>query len=250
MIPDAYCLNAGTDTETILSGNYLFNKWVAYISADSFRNVLLLFHILCGSLALLIGTLIAFLKKGDLNHKQLGRVYVGAMVGVFITAFIRSIQTGNEFLFAVGFFSLTLTLSAFYAIRSSNSGYSVLPRLVSWLALLTGLGLIILGFWSPFENIFRIQLVSFVFGLISFWMGIEDLQKQSLHLSYKEALRKHITRMGGSLISAWTAFVVVNISFVHPWVTWLFPTLIGSIIISLAVRKYCGKASYGQESRD
>jgi hypothetical protein len=28
-----------------------------------------------------------------------------------------------------------------------------------------------------------------------------------------------ITLVGGSLLSVWTAFIVVNISFVHPWLT-------------------------------
>lgn len=178
MVPDINYMGSVVEIGSILSSYYLLNNWNAFISGDTFRNVFLFFHVLCGSVALLTGTLIAFLRKGDLKHKQLGIVYVSAMVGVFITAFIRSIQTGNEFLFAVGFFSLTLTLSAFYAIRSNKPGYALISQFVSWLALVTGLGLIILGFWSPFENIFRIQLVSFVFGLISFWMGVEDLQKK------------------------------------------------------------------------
>ena len=49
----------------------------------------------------------------------------------------------------------------------------------------------------------------------------------------------HIGSMGGSYISAVTAFIVVNIQFQQfNWVLWILPAMIGGIIIGRTIRKY------------
>lgn len=49
----------------------------------------------------------------------------------------------------------------------------------------------------------------------------------------------HIGSMGGSYISAVTAFVVVNIQLPqYGWVLWILPTLIGSVMIARTILKY------------
>jgi hypothetical protein len=49
----------------------------------------------------------------------------------------------------------------------------------------------------------------------------------------------HIGSMGGSYISATTAFVVVNIQLPqYGWVLWILPTMIGGTIITFTIRKY------------
>jgi len=51
--------------------------------------------------------------------------------------------------------------------------------------------------------------------------------------------RRHIGFMGGGLISAWTAFIVVNQPpFIPPLVVWIGPSVIGTVIIIRASRKY------------
>jgi hypothetical protein len=49
--------------------------------------------------------------------------------------------------------------------------------------------------------------------------------------------------MGGSYISAVTAFVVVNFQFQPGFVLWLLPTAIGSPLIAMAIRKRRTKLS-------
>jgi hypothetical protein len=45
--------------------------------------------------------------------------------------------------------------------------------------------------------------------------------------------------MGGSYISAVTAFVVVNIQLPQfQWVLWILPGIIGGILIGRTIRKY------------
>lgn len=211
------------------------------MNSDLFVSILLALHIFSGTVALVLGTILAILKKGDKRHKLLGKIYVYAMIGVFITALIRSIQTRNEFLLAVAFFSITLTLSALISIRRKKNVNSILPQSIAIIAFLAGLGLIVQGFWDPFSFQFRLNLIPLVFGIISCWVGIEDWRNARREFQYFVQLEAHITRMGGSLISAWTAFIVVNNTLLPPIVAWLLPTLIGTVCISFAVSKYIRK---------
>lgn len=206
-------------------------------------SILISLHVFSGTVALVLGTILAILKKGDKRHRLLGKIYVYAMIGVFITALIRSIQTGNQFLLAVAFFSITLTLSALISIRGKINVDSILPRSIAIIAFLAGLGLIVQGFWDPFSFQFRFNLIPLIFGIISCWVGIGDWQNASREFQYFVQLEAHITRMGGSLISTWTAFIVVNNTLLPPVVAWLLPTLIGSVCISFAVSKYIRKQS-------
>ena len=51
--------------------------------------------------------------------------------------------------------------------------------------------------------------------------------------------RRHIGLMGGALISAWTAFLVVNqIPLLPPLMSWIGPSIIGTAIIIRTIRKY------------
>lgn len=211
------------------------------MNSDLNISILITLHIFFGTVALVLGTISAILKKGDKWHKLLGKIYLTAMIGVFVTALIRSIQTGNGFLLAVAFFSITLTLSAFISIRRKRNVNSILPPIIAIISFLSGLGLIIQGFLDPFSIQFRFNLIPLVFGIISCWVGIEDWRNAKREFQYFVQLQAHITRMGGSLISAWTAFIVVNNTLLPPIVVWLLPTLIGTICISFAVSKYIRK---------
>ena len=70
-------------------------------------------------------------------------------------------------------------------------------------------------------------------------------------------LLRHLTRMGGSYISATTAFVVVNLGRWLPagapsWaglVGWIAPTIVGSLLIGWAVRGYKAKLRSGNIER-
>jgi len=206
------------------------NVWV--------RGILFL-HVLSGTLSLSIGMLLSVLRKGNRLHKILGRVYVTGMSLVFITAFVRSLQTQNHFLFAVGLFSISMTLSGWLAIQQ-RQGIVIFQKGVGVFALLSGIFLIGLAFFNFYTFQFHFSPVPVVFGLISFWMGFEELRKPAFPEVYRVRLRYHITRLGGSLIAAFTAFLVVNIQMEMYWIPWLLPTVVGSVMISFGVRKYVG----------
>lgn len=200
--------------------------------------IIVALHIFSGTLALIAGNLIAVLQKGNKLHRNIGRVYVLAMLLVFVTAFIRSVQTGNEFLLAIGFFSFCLTFSGWITIQRGKNpgGFAVLVSAI--LSMISGVFLILLGIIEPEQLWVRINPVPLVFGGICLYLGIEDFRFRNQVLTYKQRLQFHIGRLGGSLISAYTAFFVVNINFLPYWLVWLAPTVIGTLVIMFWIRKH------------
>ena len=76
------------------------------------------------------------------------------------------------------------------------------------------------------------------FGLICISMAKEDFQwYRQKKVDCTLALKRHIGRMGGASISAFTAFFV-NVNFVIPGgLAWILPTVVGSFLIAYFMRK-------------
>lgn len=206
-----------------------------------------LVHIFAGSMALIVGTTAALLPKGNVRHRLIGRVYVLAMTGVFLSALIRSLQTGNQFLLAIAIFSFCMTGSAYLVIQRNNGQFRRLLQISAILLLGSGLALLVQTFWNYQSGNFQFNIIPLVFGLICLQLGREDRKNSVNPLPGKNKIRFHIARMGGSLISAWTAFIVVNIQWGPPWLGWLSPTVIGSIFITVAIRKYTASSQKPHE---
>jgi uncharacterized membrane protein len=68
-------------------------------------------HILGGTFGLLTGMMNILRKKGDNNHKLIGKVFFVSMVTTGITALVLSCIHPNYFLFMVGLFTLYMVCS-------------------------------------------------------------------------------------------------------------------------------------------
>jgi hypothetical protein len=89
-------------------------------------------------------------------------------------------------------------------------------------------------------------IAGIVFGSIGSTFLLSDIRsfinppKEKMHWWFT-----HIGSMGGSYISAVTAFVVVNISLPqYNWVLWILPAAIGGVLIARTIRRY--KAQFGK----
>ena len=84
-----------------------------------------------------------------------------------------------------------------------------------------------------------------VFGVVLLGSSIGDLlifRKPALFTAGNKAwLLKHIGMMGGAYISTVTAFLVNNVHIQQQWLVWVAPTLVGSVLISRAIRNWRGK---------
>lgn len=205
-------------------------------------------HILAGAISLLSGGVAMCMNKKSKTHKKAGFVYIGGMTVVFLTAIYMSVLTRNIFLFLIGFFSIQLVYTGWRSLYvGKRYSRKISPRwqdyLLAGIPGLVNVGMIYLGI-KNLSNGSSFGSVPLVFGVIGLSFAINHIRKFYKAPKGYNKLTDHLTGMGAGYIAAFTAFFVTN----HPvWMpavlTWLLPTIIGSMLIAINVRKYKTKVS-------
>ncbi|MFE4349345.1 DUF2306 domain-containing protein [Peribacillus butanolivorans] len=79
--------------------------------------VLLVIHIIAGSVCLLTGAIASIAKKKKGNHTTIGEVYHGGYLVIFITSLVMAIMNWSEsaYLFYIAIFSYSLVLLGYLA---------------------------------------------------------------------------------------------------------------------------------------
>ncbi len=93
-------------------------------------NTFLILHILGGSIGLLTGTINLARKKGDKNHKQIGKIFAYSMLTAGFSAFVLSILHHNYFLFMVGIFTIYLVGTGYRYIYLKMLGSNQKPAFI------------------------------------------------------------------------------------------------------------------------
>ena len=193
--------------------------------------ILLLIHILAGSVALAGAALALATEKGKKFHVLIGKTYFWSMVIIFLTALPMSIITGNVFLFLIAIFSFYL---AFSGMRFAKNITGV-PTRVDLIAVnfmfLSGVGMWILAIIFFIDN--ESQFITLtVFGFLALFLGYGDFQtfKDQTAIG-KERIAKHLTNMMGATIAVVTAILVVNPPTNPEWVWWILPTVLITPVI-------------------
>jgi hypothetical protein len=203
---------------------------------------LLILHILSGFIALITGGIASFTRKGGKGHRRSGKWYFRAMTGVFVTAIAISLLKNLAFLFMVGFFSYYFVVRGYRQLYLKGLGRTQKALPVDWfitaVALLFGLGLVS---WAVYQKANNISFwpVPLTFGLISASFAVADMKLYIKGPSSKlHWMSSHIVSMGAGYIATWTAFVVTNVKFLPPVLVWLAPSVVGSVLISMSIRKH------------
>lgn len=187
--------------------------------------VLLIIHILCGSISLLSALGAMLCKKGFHWHRVCGRFFIGAMTGVFITAVPLSIIKHNLFLFLIAFFSYYLAFTGWRFAKNRTGVANNMDWFVSLLMLAIGMMMISLGIHHFDQQNYQ-KIVLIVFGAIGTLISISGIK---IYLTKKatgiERIIKHFTGMLGATIAATTAFAVTNIHTGPALAVWLGPTI-------------------------
>ena len=209
---------------------------------------LIISHIICGGTVLLLGLVQTFNRKGGANHKTIGRIYVGAMWWICLSAW------GIILFYRFSAFLMVIAVLTFHA---SFVGVRVLKRrkaggekwydwAVAIVTSIFGIGIIIYGVNLYFTS--SNTVLAFLCGLFGFFTlsnGFQDLkffiQKPEVEKGWW--LKQHIGAMGGSYIAAVTAFAVQNPNIFMPgssyqWLLWVLPVGIGSPLISIMSKRW------------
>lgn len=194
--------------------------------------ILLYIHIAAGTIALVIGALAAFSRKGGNLHIQTGRVFVVSMAATALSAILLSTIRPSPFLLGIGFFTGYLVFSGWIWARRIKIPLRM--RYARFLAY-PGIAAALYMLWQSWND-GKVNAVLVVFGAILLLMAIPDAIRRK---NPESPVRLHAARIGGAYIAAFTAFLVVNLDW-GLWV-WLGPSAVGSPLIALAIRQYTNK---------
>jgi len=213
---------------------------------------LIISHICCGGIVLLLGIVQMLNRKGGKSHLILGKIYVGAMWWICLSAWsIILFYRFSAFLMVIAALTFYASFTGVRVLRRKQVGSE---KWYDWaVAILTacfGIGLIgyaaFVYFNYPGNEI--IVLLCTLFGFFTFVNAYKDLRffirkKAKTKLWW---MSQHISAMGGSYIAAVTAFAVQNPDIFMPnssyqWLLWVLPASIGRPITAIVAKKYSTK---------
>lgn len=205
----------------------------------SLFSVLLTLHVAGGTSALVIGTIILCIKKGDKRHRLLGKLYFFTMITAALVSLPMAYLHPNYFLFIVGVFSSYMLVSGWRYLKiKSVEHVTTLDWIHTITMLLFAIGFIGFGLYNIVTG-FNFGLVFLVFGAIGLLFVKGDFTNFKGNSKTKNVwLTAHFQRMMGSYIASVTAFLVVNNSYIPGIIAWLLPTLIIVPIIVFWTKKY------------
>lgn len=205
--------------------------------------ILLLVHVLAGSIGLLTGTYILLRPKGDKLHQLIGKFFAYGMLLSALVSLIMSSMHHNLFLFIVGVFTIYMVGTGLRYLKLKNLQKGQKPKLIDW--LLFGLMLLFSVLFLVYGSYFIVKANNFGWVLISFG-AISGLMLQSDWQTFKGIKIKyqnywlllHLQRMTGAYIASLTAFIVVNNHYLPNVLAWLLPTIIVTPLIVKWSRKF------------
>jgi len=209
---------------------------------ETIFTILLIIHIIAGSIGLLTGTINIIKKKGDKAHKNVGKFFLYSMLINGFAGLIMSLIHRNDFLLIVAVFSIYMVATGqrFLSLKQLNKEQK--PKAIDW--ILTYTMLVFAFLFITYGSYLLINKVNFgivllVFGVVSCLMAIKDIKVYKGNIKEKNYwLLLHIQRMVGSYIAALTAFIVVNNHFLPGIVGWLLPTVIFFPLIVKWTKQY------------
>ena len=162
------------------------------------------------------------------------------------SALVLSWIPGHEslFLFAVGGFTLYMILSGYRVVllKRKSKQHSQNFFSTDYLITLFGFSFAVFLLIQSVKGLLNgntFSIVPGVFGLICLSYVLLDIRLLTGNTTVKQSwLYNHIVRMMGAMIASYTAFLVVNVQIDMQWILWLLPSVIGSIFITIFLRKY------------
>lgn len=223
---------------------------------------LLISHVTLGTIALLIGVIPMFSKKGSPLHSRTGQIYVWSMTYVASSAallfVLQPFTIFRLFLAGIAVFSFYLSTTGWRAVKQKKTGFTPIDQWLTYGTLIVSLGMIGYGLFLVSRSVSFMSILFTFFGVLTFTFAIQDFRQfgKSLEKMQRGAAPwffQHFTRMGGSYIAAFTAFLVNN-GRMFPagtpeWVYlagWIAPSVIGGMLIGRTVAYYKKKFTEAQ----
>ena len=203
---------------------------------------ILALHIAAGTLALIVLPVAMIVRKGGVIHRRFGLAYVCGMFVVAATALVEAPFFQSYFLLLIAIFSSYLTFLGWRALARKHPEREP-ARLPDWvgaiLALAAGGGMVVMGAVQS-RQFGGFSIVLYVLGAICSGSGARSIYQFYRPPTSRAAwLFAHFGNMLAAYIATVTAFSAVNFHFLHPiWVRWLWPTVVGTLVITYYTARY------------
>lgn len=210
---------------------------------DYIFKILLVMHIIGGSIGLIAGTVSIIRKKGDDPHKLIGKLFFSGMLTAGFSSLALSMIHPNYFLLIVGIFTIYMTTTGqrYLKLKRLLQGQkpSFIDYTLTYAMLITSVAFIGFGVYLLIKSQ-NFGSVFLVFGVLSIRMVRKDLNNYKGKGADKNYwLIAHLQRMLGAYIASATAFMVVNNPrFLPDVIIWLLPTTIILPLIVKWTKKY------------
>ncbi len=194
------------------------------------HSINIIIHVFCGTIALLLGVIVLISKKGKRLHKKTGRIFLGFLIIVIITALIGAIVfRGNSFLLVLTILSGYNGFSGFRTLKTKSNK----PKLLDvWVALLSlGIGLYFMDYMKSTELFWNPVVIYSTFGALFLVVGYDLMRYLIPSKSYKALwLYEHIYKM----INAFTALLAAAVGTILPNYqpySQLLPSVFGTLLV-------------------
>lgn len=217
---------------------------------ESLFKVFLITHIVAGGVSFIVAPAALIVKKGAAAHALWGKIFFGCMTVVFLTALFLSTYHWTPFLLALAVFSYYNVISGYRSLYHkqlhNGRGLTWIDWVSMSVSLLFNFGFLVYGVYMFTIGYTGLGILSVVFALGGLLITGRNLQKFLKPPAEKNIwFFSHIGGMMGGFISAVTAFSAQTLTFLPGLVQWIWPSVIGTIIIFRYIAYYRRKLAEG-----
>lgn len=205
------------------------------------RETILLIHSIIGIIIFATGFFQIILKKGGQLHRVLGQVYLYG----WLVLLISGAYLGGLLITIIGVFGFYFALTGSRIGHLKNKPITLFEKSIFALG---GLGAVYMLYYAVtlfLKDQQSFAIIFTVFGGIFLFTTVQDIAKYILNKPLKKQIYgkldwyfEHLIRMCISFIAAVTAFTSIQNVFNNNTLNFLMPTVIGTILITLAVNSY------------
>ncbi len=203
------------------------------------RDTVLLIHSIFGVIVFTTGLLQLLLKKGGATHRILGHAYLYA----WLVLIISGAYLGGFLITIVGIFGFYFALTGARIGHLKNNGVTIFEKLLFSFGGIVAVAMLYYAFELMSNGDKSFAIIFAVFGSLFLFQTVQDISKYLLDKPLKKQVYgtldwyfEHFTRMCISFIAAVTAFTSIQNLFKDNTLNFLMPTVIGTILINIAVK--------------
>jgi hypothetical protein len=208
------------------------------------REIILQIHSVTGFLVFLIGLLQFILKKGGKVHIAMGLTYLFGWLLLLLTG----AYLGGPLITLIGLFGFYFALTGSRIARLKHKQFGPFEKSIVIASTLIMVAILYYGIRLLIVGDASFGIIFLVFGLLFLLTIQKDIRKYlgigpgvSSKYGKSDWYFEHFNRMSISFIAAVTAFTSIQDVFKNNVLNFLMPTVIGVVLISIAVKRMSKK---------